>query len=318
MSGAIRAFAGAPADEFWIGTLFTVGIAVACAYFALRHLHTKRLIENTPRSLLRSAAQGYVELQGTAELLEGEPILARLSGQACTWFSFRVERKETTRDARGRSETRWRTLEQGRSEHLFLLRDESGSCVVDPDGAQVSPSSLHQWYGNTLQAPRLTRVPRWLVWSGLAGLGRQYRYTEERIDVGVPLYALGLFRSHTGADPVPQSAEIGALLGEWKRAPATLLSRFDANRDGQIDAAEWELARTAAKAEIAQGQSERCLPPAIDTLVDPRDSARPYVLAAATEQDLVQRARWRVAAFGTVAFATTLLVSMLLSARFGA
>jgi len=316
MIGALRAAAIAPTGEFWFGAAVLAVIACACAFFSLRHLHAKRLMENTPTSLLRSAAQGYVELQGTAELLEGEPILARLSGEPCAWFAFRVERKESVRNARGRNETRWRTLEHGRSDHLFLLRDSSGSCVIDPDGARISPSSRHLWFGNTVQAPRLTRTPRWQIWTGLAGLGHSYRYTEERLDIGVALYVLGLYRSHTGADPVPNSSEVSALLREWKQDPAALLARFDANRDGNLDANEWEAARAAALREIRQASPRASLPPAVDTVMDPQDSTRPYLIAAATERDLLNRATWRVAGFGVAAFASALLLASLMSIRF--
>ena len=36
----------------------------------------KRLIEDMPTTRLRAAAQGYVELKGTARLFAGEPIVA--------------------------------------------------------------------------------------------------------------------------------------------------------------------------------------------------------------------------------------------------
>jgi len=271
-----------------------------CAWQALRRLGHKRLLENTPTSLVRSAAQGYVELQGHAALIEGDAIHAPLSAEQCVWYRYSVERKERTTNHRGQSQMRWRTVERGVSEHLFALVDATGSCVIDPDGASVTPSVKNRWYGHSPQPPRISQVPVWSHIAGLAGLGRSYRYLEERITPGSPLYALGLFHSHAGASPGSDPAEVAALLREWKRDQEDLKRRFDADRDGHIDASEWEQARRAAIAELGS-MPRGNLPPAVDTLVDTRDGSRPFLLSAATEDHLVRRANWQAALFAMLA-----------------
>ena len=63
-----------------------VGIGVAvfaagCAYASWRtwrHVSHIRLIEDTPTAKIRSAPQGYVELEGTGKLMDGPPIIAKL------------------------------------------------------------------------------------------------------------------------------------------------------------------------------------------------------------------------------------------------
>ncbi|HET7395548.1 MAG TPA: hypothetical protein VFK12_03845, partial [Gammaproteobacteria bacterium] len=74
--------------DFWI----TAGIAVllALAGFAgfLLFLRRLRFVEETPQSLIRSAAQGYVELQGACRLMPGAPIIAPLTRQPCVWWSY--------------------------------------------------------------------------------------------------------------------------------------------------------------------------------------------------------------------------------------
>ncbi len=307
--------ASAPAAEFWWGLLVLLGAVFAASWQTLRKLGHKRLMEDTPTSLIRSAAQGYVELQGHAALLAGDPIIASLSRQQCVWYAYHIERKERATNQRGQTVTRWQTIERGVSEELFALVDPTGQCVIDPDGAQVTASYRNCWYGQSPQPPRMAEPAAWSAWLGLAGLGRTHRYTEERIAIGSPLYALGLFRSHAGARPISNAEEIAALLREWKRDQRTLKARFDENHDGAIDAAEWAAARRAAEQDVMRTPSTSNLPPAVDTLVDPGDSLRPYILSATTEQALTTRANRQIVMWGLCAFAGATLALWALVAR---
>lgn len=81
--------------EFW-------GVAVLLAVLALvafsglfRFYRRVRMIEDTPTSKIRSAAQGYVELQGEAESLPGPATVAPLSQLHCLWYRYRVEARRT-------------------------------------------------------------------------------------------------------------------------------------------------------------------------------------------------------------------------------
>src|SRR3989344_2532101 len=72
-----------------------VGIAVAvlaagsgyCSWRTWRHVSHIRLVEDTPTAQNRSAPQGYVELEGNGKLMDGPPIIAKLSGLPCVWGS---------------------------------------------------------------------------------------------------------------------------------------------------------------------------------------------------------------------------------------
>ena len=104
--------------HFW---LFAGAVWLACLgslYVAWRFLKRLQLVEDTPQSLIRSASQGYVELQGEARLMPGEPILAPLSRMRCVWWRYRVEQYVRA----GRS-SGWRTVQSGTSPDLFLLAD---------------------------------------------------------------------------------------------------------------------------------------------------------------------------------------------------
>ncbi len=79
---------------FWFLIALIAAAAVAGFYFAFRFLRRARIIRDTPTSKIRSAAQGYLELEGRGELMEGEPIVAPLTGQTCTWYRYKVEKRE--------------------------------------------------------------------------------------------------------------------------------------------------------------------------------------------------------------------------------
>lgn len=279
----------APAEEFWLTVGFGLLAAAAALYWALVHLKRKRVIEDLPTALIRSAPQGYVELQGQAALMDGDPIHAPLSMRVCTWYSFKVEKREKNRGDRG---SHWTTLEHGLSEHLFYLVDATGRCAVDPDGAVVIPTYSNVWYGSSRIPGRYHPIDgAW--WARVLGqFGERYRYTEKRIEPGDPLLAIGEFTTHAGAHGgFDHGAAVGERLREWKRDRGFLLREFDADGDGDISMHEWAAARARAESEVVAERRDDAGPPPVDVLGHTRDSTRPFVLAAGTEETLIARHR---------------------------
>ena len=111
--------------DWFLLTILLVAAGM-CLLAALRLFHKARLIEDTPTSKIRSSTQGYVELHGTAKWMEGPEIHAPLSGQPCVWYSYSVE--EYVQHAK----QKWRRIDSETSGHLFLLEDETGACLIDP------------------------------------------------------------------------------------------------------------------------------------------------------------------------------------------
>jgi hypothetical protein len=249
--------------------LFTTGFVL---------IYRARLLEDTPTSLIRSAAQGYVELRGHARLLPGPPIVSPLSDTPCAWWSYRVQER-----ARNGKDNQWRTIEEETSGELFLLADATGECIVDPDYASVTPTVSRSWGGPVQRPHRPPDRDSWLSFGN-------YRYSEKLILIGDPLYATGWFRTQTAILDLNESRDVSELMGEWKRDKHNLLKRFDTNGDGQIDMQEWEAARRAALEQVRAQHVERSLDPDLHVLAKPPDR-RPFILSTLTQKGMTRRYR---------------------------
>lgn len=282
-----------PDHEFWFWLLALVGAVVVGGVAAMRWLRIARLIEDTPTSRVRSAAQGYVELAGRGVPLPGTQNLAPLTQRPCLWWRYRIAKKTEQGSGKTRRQS-WVTVASGISSVPFLLDDETGQCIVKPEGAEVVAGESLTWYGDT---PWPTVVPgRTPLFSG----GRDYRYFEERIYEHERLYALGDFTSTSGTTGYDLQAQQAELLSEWKRDQASLKERFDADRDGHISLAEWETARAAAK-QAVQERHEGRPARAVHHVLGRPAHGQLFLLAALPPADLARRYRRR-AVWAFIAF----------------
>lgn len=277
----------ASAREFWL-LAAPLGIAsvVSCA-LGFRALQRTRMMTDMPTSRLRSAAQGYVELEGRARMMPGEAVYAPLSRQPCTWYRYTVEHRGSE-PGKESLLSAWRTVDEGVSEAIFFLDDGTGCCIVDPDGATVTASARSRWHGQS-EWPGLPPFEN-DFWSRLLSFG-PYRYTEYRIHDHDPLYAVGQFSSLGDIAASSLSEDMRDILSDWKRDRQALLKRFDANRDGLIDQEEWELARAAAEKEAQARRGDRPPQPEFNILAKP-PHGKPYVLSAISQQALISRYRY--------------------------
>lgn len=277
--------------EFWIFTGVLAAIAIAGFIAGFHFLRRARLFEDIPTSRIRSAAQGYVEFDGYARVMEGPEILGGLTGLPCVWWEYKIERKETTGSGKNRR-TYWRTIARAVSECLFAIDDDTGTCVIDPEGASVTTRGYDRWYGSQSRWAGPPPESGWRRW-----FGGRYRFTERRLDRNRPLYSIGWFRTIGGAgDDFDTNEEVRRLLVEWKRDQAALIERFDTDGDGGIDMDEWEAARRAAEDEVREEQLKRALRPGVNVLgLPPARIGRPFVLSAIPQEKLIRRCRLKAA-----------------------
>lgn len=264
-------------------SIFAAGAGLGGLYYFFRNNFRARLIEDMPTSKVRSAAQGYVELIGHALLMEGEPIRSPLTGTDCCWWRYRIERKG--------GKNSWNLVESKASDSPFLLEDDTGRCLVDPEGADVTPWEKKVWHGST-RYPGAMGGESGFSFGGLnIGMG-SYRYTEEFIFPGNPLYAIGRFRSLGEMDHREGRGEVMRnILRQWKEDRPRLLARFDKDGSGNIDMGEWETARKVAAtlAEKEYREIQANLVPHM--LTRSANKGQPFILATKEETELSGRLR---------------------------
>lgn len=311
----------ASADPAFIGIVVTL-LAAGCAFGAwraYRNLHHARIIEDTPTCKARSAHQGYVELEGVGRLMEGPPIIAPLSGLPCCWYRFKIEEQITTYE-RGRARTQWNTLHAGVSGEVFWLEDDTGRVAIDPDHAEVTPRHRDLWHWRP--GPQsYARLPKAAVARFAPKSSNPHRFTEERLNVGEPLYALGVIKNighHLNTNSIED--DVRTLLAQWKRDKTFMRNRFDLNRDGKIDEQEWRLARSQALREVRRAREEETRETNAEPINAMRatgDARRPYLLSAFPQFQLAQRYRRHALLYVVLFFTAGAVALWLFNTRFG-
>ena len=179
-------------------------------------------ITEAPTSTIAAAAQGYIELRGTAST--PKPLTTPYHGIACVWYRAWVFANRQDSESNSADN---RLLDYSESNTLFQLKDESGACMVNPIGAEVIFVEKRTFYKN------------------------DHRYVEEYLPAGKSLYLLGYLDTvHRYNSPEAIDKDTADLLVSWKQNPMKLLRRFDQNLNGQIDMHEWEIARAEARREV--------------------------------------------------------------------
>ncbi len=233
------------------------GIALLSLFAWQSALRRHRAIRDTPTSKISAAAQGYVELIGTGAPFANQPLYSKLHQLPCIWYRYLIEKKD--------SDNKWKREDSGETTDSFVLKDETGECVIDPDKAEIVTQHRSQWQENG------------------------YRYTEWTLLGGDRIYAIGEFRTLGGNATVFDSrVELDEILTEWKKDMPALTRRFDSNGDGKIDLEEWAKAREEALREVEKRRMEVLSMPEYHEMVRPADG-RPYLLSNLSPERLSRR-----------------------------
>ncbi len=222
------------------GWLWCLGGMVVVSLFAWQStLYRLRSISSTPTSRIGSAAQGYVELIGRGKS-GATPLISKLRVLPCLWYRWKVE-EHGVKDE-------WNTRETGQSSDYFVLRDESGDCIVDPDQAEIVTRHRDVWTDG------------------------HYRYTEWKLIEDDCIYVIGEFKTEGGSSTtLTQDELVKQVLSEWKMNNADLLKRFDLDNNGVLDMQEWALARSAARREAEKRLGQARAAPDVNFVLKPRD-----------------------------------------------
>ncbi len=236
---------------------------------AIRHA---RLIADTPTARIASAAQGYTELQGRGQPLDGTPLLSPVNALPVLWYRLVTERRQ--------SDGKWKVVSTDTSDASFLLDDGSGQCVIDPDGAEMLVRRCDEFRCDDL------------------------RYRQWALIRNDRLYVLGDFATLGSVDAdFDVAAQVRDLLAQWKANHPELLARFDLNSDGKIDLREWELARAQAKREVRRLQAEVLAAPELHVVRRPANG-RLFLISDRDPEQIGRNYRW-LAAFHACVFLGT-------------
>jgi hypothetical protein len=283
---------------FWIGSSIVSALSLWAFYRMSSWYRYARMIENVPTAKIRSAAQGYVELSGRTKLMDGPIIISPLTGNTCVWYSYKIEERTNSfrHERKGRS-SHWRLVEQKRSEELFILEDDTGQCVIDPDDADVIATNKKTWYKHHVIPPR--------------------RYTEQLITEGEMLHAIGLFKTVADVESKKIRQRVAHLLRQWKSDPNQLIHLYDSDRDGDLQPAEWEKARQAAETHVRleQGNKEKLEQLSVLSSSTHKDQA--FILSTVSEQKLIKKYKWRAIRALLLFFVSAGLAVWALNVRLG-
>lgn len=242
--------------DAWLGALAAIAALALLAWTAA--LRRRHAITGTPTSRIASAAQGYVELHGTGRPLDINPLHSPVSGLACLWYRYQVERQN--------SDNKWEMVEQDQSHTSFVLDDGSASCMVDPEGAEIVTRHKRRWTGG------------------------DYRYVEWTLQQQDRIYVLGNFVTRHPHQGLDAGADVRDLLAEWKQDQPGLLRRFDLDHDGQLDEREWSLARRLARGQVEQRHRELRLHPELHLVQGAPASL--YLISNFDPERLARRYLW--------------------------
>lgn len=289
--GNIRQFDSA---EFWVGLIVVTALSLWAFFSMLRFYRYAHMISIVPTAKIRSAAQGYVELNGQARLMDGPLIVSPLTGKVCVWYHYKIEEKVKKHNS---NNSHWRTVLEKTSEDLFILEDDTGRCVIDPDNANVIARDKETWYKHNVRPPR--------------------RYTEELITEHESLYAIGLFKTLGNVESNNFKQHVSHLLRQWKNDPNQLIHEFDTDGDRQLSESEWEQARLKAERHIRREHGQREKLEQLNVLKSSPHKDQAFILSTIPEATLIKRYYHRALASMIGFFITSGLVVWATTVRFG-
>jgi len=269
MSGTIESSPDA------VFVLFLVGPAMTA--WGLSALKEKRLIENTPRSKVRSAALGLVELSGLAR--QRKPQRSPLSNLDCCWWKCRVQEYRSS----GKS-SHWTTVKEVGSVDPFYLEDETGRVLVDPAAAELHVPCRAFELKSASRAQVAPVLDGWGIdHTGWFGFDKRMRILEELVAERSPIYVLGELASF-GAELQDRQARFLERLRLAKADPAKM-AEADLNRDGAVDAQEWDAFRRKQEAEFLK--EELSSKPQEETTLVKAPREGPFVVSTKSEEELL-------------------------------
>ncbi|MFC1527856.1 GIDE domain-containing protein [Candidatus Neomarinimicrobiota bacterium] len=166
---------------------FIVGVVLFIA--GLKWFGYKRLIENIPTSKIRSIAMGLVEIFGRVVPIEKNVLNSPFSNTECVYYKYTVERWVKRNDRHY-----WQVVNSGKTSLPFILKDNTGSVLINPIGADIDIKSITFSSGVGQDPPLIIQNflnSNNLNYEGFFGINYRMRYRESIIVPGESLFIIG-------------------------------------------------------------------------------------------------------------------------------
>ncbi|MEM7825743.1 MAG: GIDE domain-containing protein [Candidatus Aenigmatarchaeota archaeon] len=119
-------------EGFFFYPLIGLGFGTFLFIEGVSFYKRKRLIEDIPRSKIRSIAMGLVEVYG--EVIPAKRMILRspLTNSTCVYYKLVIKEEKTSGKRRV-----WVTVKNEEKRTYFYIKDETGLVLVDPNGAEI-------------------------------------------------------------------------------------------------------------------------------------------------------------------------------------
>lgn len=278
-----------PENGYW---LCTTVFGLFALYFLsqwYKSMLKLRSVSDTPTSKIRSAAQGYVEIKGIQKRSPQSPIIGKLSKLPCTWYQYQIEYYHS-------NNKQWQVLETGKSYDFIYIEDGTGGCYVDPHGGDISTPTCDIWQGRHRYPSGYPKG----FWAQFFSFGGKYRYTEKRMEEGMPLYVCGQFitLSQSQIESQHKTQVVTQMVHAWQKGNHPILSWFLPTKQ-QKETKEYKPSHTTLNIVSQYGL----------------DNRHPFILSGHGEPVLLRRYRWDVVIWGAAFVADFALTLFLIHFR---
>lgn len=290
---------------FWVGKweiptivkaqvtfLIFVGFGIFSFFWGFGRLRRKRLIENIPTSTVRSLAMGLVELLGKARAGQKIELKSPFSLMDCVYYRYAIERRE-----KSGKKSQWVTILEGDSSCVsFYLDDGTGEVMVSPQGAEMILPADYEFVtgsGNPLPQNLISFMENsGLAYRSFFGGAHRLRFREWYICPGEQIYVLGTAKK--SSDFIGGHKEKLTIRLRELKQDSTKMSEIDLNKDGEISAEEWDIAR----AKIEQALLEEAVTSAdtgelADVTITKGDTEKVFIISDHSQKELIEKLFYR-------------------------
>ena len=298
--------------HFYSNVLFFLFGVIVSLYLCYLFLLKVRIIEDTPTSKIRSAAQGYVKLCGEQKYFIGKPLISPFTQKSCTWYKYEIGQYR-----RGN----WIQIECQCSDNLIEMYDETDVCLIDTKGAEiiVPIDAIHYWEGIG-KSRTLANIPT--SSTKVSYMPDPYIYKEYVMNDDELLYVMGHFETvSTKINPLYltfyKEVQIKKLLDRWKKNKGKLLSYFKKDEKDNLTEEEWQVVSQIANKRVNKQISNNLGYYTVNVISNKNRADRyPFIVSAINEIEAINMFQLEYLLYVSLFLISLSNLGWLLQARF--